>query len=437
MKKVITAMGNETLNRELMKYAKYDLLIGDLFYQEAVIDKITEEKYDVFVTSSLLQGELDFYDFIVKLKRIDSTMRIIVVADEIDDFFKRKMNGFGIVDIFLDSNVSISEIIDSIDREEPISTQIEYENKINLAKVSEETKKNYADSNTTKLTSYVVENVTQKQEIIVFNGTNGSGKTTIAGNFSKILAKKTSAKILLMDLDTFSGNMDEIFDISKIPLNVDLMMDLDKKCGLNYAAELISKNRFDSNVFDELVIRSEGVDILTGNTSLYFCQNVLNDTHYKTILDVAKEKYDFIIIDTSSNIFLDSVKWAIQEANKVFFVTENNYISMKKASQLIDIYINSWKVWKNKIKIIVNKEKSCGIDLEIISKIFADYQLLGSIKDNEENIENSYIKILETIKYIPKTNLLNRILSNRRPNYQFNNMNNYKAQRNGVVSSVN
>lgn len=437
MKKIITAMGNETLNRELMKYAKYDLLIGDLFYQEAVLDKITGEKYDVFVTSSLLQGELDFYDFIVKLKRIDSTMRIIVVADEIDDFFKRKMNDFGIVDIFLDSSVNISEIIDSIDREEPISTKIEYENKINSAKVSEEIKKNYIDQNYINQSSFVVENVTQKQEVIVFNGTNGSGKTTIAGNFSKILAKKTSAKILLIDLDTFSGNIDEIFDISKIPLNVDLMMDLDKKCGLNYAAELISKNRFDSNVFDELVIRSDGVDILTGNTSLYFCQNVLNDVHYKAILDVAKEKYDFIIIDTSSNIFLDSVKWAIQEASRVFFITENNYISMKKASQLIDIYTNSWKVWKNKIKIIVNKEKGSGIDLEIVSKIFADYQLLGSIKDNEENVENSYIKILETIKYIPKTNLLNRILLNRRPNYQFNNVNNYKTQRNGVVSSAN
>ncbi len=437
MKKLLTAMGNETLNRELLKYAKYDLLERDLFYQEAVLDAITDEKFDVLIVSSLLQGELEFYDFIVKTKRVDSAMRIIVVADESDDFFKRKLNDLGIVDIFLDSNVSISEIIDSIDREEPLTTKIDFENKINSIKVSEESKVNYISENEINKNSFVVEKVTQKQEVIVFNGTNGSGKTTIAGNFSKILAKKTSSKILLIDLDTFSGNMDEIFDISKIPMNVDLMMDLDKKCGLNYAVELISKNRFDSNVFDELVIQADGVDVLTGNTSLYFCQNVLNETHYKTILNIAKEKYDFIIIDTSSNIFLDSVKWAIQEANRVFFITENNYISMKKASQLIEIYTNNWKVWKNKINIIINKEKNSGIDLDIVGKIFSDYQVLGSIRDNEENMENSYVKILETIKYIPKVNLLNKFLSAKRSNYQFNSMNNYKSQRKEAISNVN
>ena len=38
-------------------------------------------------------------------------MRIVVITDEITDFLKRKMNDLNIVDLFLDSNVTIQEII--------------------------------------------------------------------------------------------------------------------------------------------------------------------------------------------------------------------------------------------------------------------------------------------------------------------------------------
>ena len=69
MKKIITAMGNDTLNKELMKYAKYDLITDDLFYQEAVVDVMEEEKCDILLISSLLQGQLEFYDFIKKVNK--------------------------------------------------------------------------------------------------------------------------------------------------------------------------------------------------------------------------------------------------------------------------------------------------------------------------------------------------------------------------------
>ena len=423
MRKILTAMGNDTLNKELMKYSKYDLITEDLFYQEAVLDVIQEEKCDVLLISSLLQGQLEFYDFISKVHKIDYLMRIIVVAEEIDDFFKRKMNDLGIVDIYLDSNVTFEEILDSIDREEPLLKRMSHINKIESIKVSEKEKQKYFSECDVQKTSIVVEEVTQKQEIIVITGINGSGKTTISANFSKTLAKKTSSKILLIDLDTFSGNLDEILDIPKVPSNVELMMDNDKKCGLNYAVELISKNRFDPNVFDELVIHTNEFDVLTGNTSLYYCQNVLNENHYKIILEAAKEKYDFIVIDTSSNIFLDSVKWSLQQASKVFFVTENNYISMKKTSQLIEIFTNNWKIRKDKIEILVNKERLSGIDIDVVAKIFSSYKIIGSIKNGEENEENSYTKILENIKYIPKVNFINKIFGGKISVYQSSKLN--------------
>ena len=167
-----------------------------------------------------------------------------------------------------------------------------------------------------------------------------------------MLASKTSASVLLIDLDTLNGNLDEILEINRVPQNIKIAMDDNKRCGLNYAVELISKNRFDANVFEELVINIGNVDVLTGNTSLHYCQNVLNENHYNTIFECAKEKYDFVIIDTSSNIFLDSTKWALKRASRILFTIENNYISVKKATQFLNVMVDVWGVWKEKLRLL-------------------------------------------------------------------------------------
>lgn len=218
------------------------------------------------------------------------------------------------------------------------------------------------------------------------------GKSTIAANFAKALSENTSSKILILDLDTLSGNIDEIFEVNKVPLNVEISIDENKKCGLNYVAELISKNRFDSNVFEELLIDIGGIDFLSGNTSLYYCQNVLKEEYYEKILECAKEKYDFIIIDTSSNVFLDSTKWALQKANRIFFVTENNYLCMKKSEQLINSFTEVWGIWKDKIQIIINKKDPNGIDTEIVKKILEKYKVIRRNKTKRSKYDRLIFK---------------------------------------------
>ena len=64
------------------------------------------------------------------------------------------------------------------------------------------------------------------------------------------------------------------------------------------------------------------------------------------VLSKLNNKYDFIFIDTNSNIFLDSTKWALQECSRVLFVTEDSNISLKK--NLIILQKNT----PNKILII-------------------------------------------------------------------------------------
>lgn len=405
MKKILTAMGNETLNKELCRYSKFELCEEDLFYQEAVLTELEKSNYDALVLSGLLQGEFEISEFVRQIRNKNSAIRIVIVTDEVTGLFKRKMAEFNVVDVFADNTVSIEEIIDALEREESL-----------LEKRERKTANSYITKKEEKVVAPVNEMpreyvATQKQEVIVVTGTSGAGKSTVAVNFSRMLSKKTRAKVLLIDLDTLNGNIDEILDIHRVPQNVKIVLDENKKCGLNYAVELINKNRFDTNILDELVIKSGNLDVLTGNTSLHYCQNVLNKDHYAKILEAAKEKYDFIIIDTSSNIFLDSLKWAAQIASKILFVTEANYLSMKKSTQLLSVLVTNWTVWKEKIKIVVNKENAQTLGVDVVEQILEDYELIGKIKYMEEGLEHSYTKILENTNFIPKQTLASKLIS--------------------------
>lgn len=424
MKKIITAMGNEVLNNELKKFAKYDVLLEDLFCQDIVISKLGKTDADVLVISGLLQGQWDLEEFVEKIRKINKYIRIIVIVDEVDPNMKNILEKNNILDIFSDSTVEIKDIVDAIDREENVRKKYEMINEnvptydLTIEQTSEE--------------KIVFEKMVQKQEIITFSGVSGAGKSTIAANFCKVLSQKSDAKILLIDLDTLYGNLDEILEINRVPQNVEVLIDEDKKAGVNYAVELIMKNRFDANVLDELVLNVDGFDVLTGNTSLHYCQNVMKEEYYEKILKCAKEKYDFIVIDTSSNIFLDSTRWALSVATRILFLTEGNYLSLKKMQQFINIVTNIWGVWKPKIELIVNKKDKNSIENEIILQVMEGLKLVGEIKFNEEKNINSYEKILANINYIPKKNIIEKILEIKN-NLFSNNIN--KSERGAMINA--
>lgn len=420
MKKIVTGMGNDVLNLELKKYSKYDVLMDDAFCQDIFITNLRKAKsVDVVIISGLLQGQWSLEEFVDKIRKSNNACRIIVVTDEIDLTGRKLLEDYNVLDIFIDATVEIKDIIEAIDREETIKKKYEM-----ISETSSEynTSSNVVDSKP-KGNNLILEKIVQKQEIIAVSGTNGSGKSTFAVNFSKVLSQKSDAKILLIDLDTLSGFIDNIINISRVPSGIELVIDEDKKSGINYATELILKNRFDSNVFDELVIDAGGFDVLTGNTSLHYCQNILNTECYDKILKCAKEKYDFIIIDTSSNIFLDSTKWALTESSRIFFITESNKVSLSKAEQFINTMVNNWGIWKGKMQIVVNKKAKNQYENDVISHVIEGIDVIGEIKVNEENNMSSYEKILEEINYIPKKSIIEKLLGLKKEIFYKDSMN--------------
>lgn len=404
MKKIITALGNPTLNNELRRYEKYDVLSEDLLYQEAILDCLDKEEADVIIISALLQGDKSPLEFAESVKEKCYSARVILIVENISEEDKNILVSKGIFDILKDQEIEIEDVIDAIDREMPINIKAQIEKE--TAKIKEALKNESKPNNVTDISTIVSK--VQKQEIISVFGTNGAGKSTIAANLVKNFSKVTKAKILLIDFDTINGNLDEILKLPKIPDNIEIAFDEDKKCGLNYAADLYLKNKLDPNVLDEIVVNGEDFDFMSGNTSLHYCQNVLNEDFYNYLIKCAKEKYDFIFLDLSSNIFVDSTKWALKESSKVLFVTENTNVCLKKSIQLVDTVVKVWNVYKEKLFLVINRYISSGIDVDIFSEVLK-MNLIGCVKNNMAESFESYEKILETIEFVPKNNFLKRI----------------------------
>ena len=78
MKRILTALGNPTLNQELKKYSKYEVVSDDLFYQEAVLDFIKEidKSYPIPSQIAVMSG--------------DEPIDMRQTCDSIEDFEKFK-----------------------------------------------------------------------------------------------------------------------------------------------------------------------------------------------------------------------------------------------------------------------------------------------------------------------------------------------------------
>ena len=404
MKKIITALGNLTLNQELQKYSKYDILCEDIFYQDALIEFASNNKADCIIISGLLQGAYSIVDFALTLKNINVATRIIIIVDEILEEEKNILISKGIFDIYKDDEIEIENIIEAIDREEPVNIKVQLEKEVQKLKEKIE-----FQNNKDNITNFEdIKPVVQKQEIISVFGTPGSGKSTISYNLAKNLSKVSYNKVLLIDLDTLNGNLNEILEVSKVNEKIDLLIDEDKRCGINYCVDLIQKNRFDANVLEEITIKKDNFEFLSGNTSLHYCQNVLNEDFYNEILKACKEKYDFIILDLSSNIYLDSVKWALKESSKVLFVSEATNVCLRKTTQYMDLMINIWNVYKEKISFIINKSRATDIEKELFPSL-NNLKLISTIKYNMENNVDNYDKIIQSISYVPKKGLIGKL----------------------------
>ena len=206
-------------------------------------------------------------------------------------------------------------------------------------------------------------------------------------------------KILIIDFDIFNNSLHTILGIKKYPEKI--------------KNKIKNNNLLDEIKIEDLIIKiNNKLDLISGINLLFDSKYKISSIKIKNILEKLKQIYEIIIIDTSSECFFDYTKEIIKNSNVNIFITEANLLEIKKAKNLLNIYINDWNIPQNNFNILFNKYNENSIDISILKNIFSGFSILGKLDINskynllinknninslEKNLKNEYLKINKKI----------------------------------------
>ena len=403
--KIITALNNPIINNKLKEKTNIEIICNDIQYQDGIIEMLEKnEKIDLIIISELLPGKINFVEMVNRIKLKNKSIEIIAILKENNEIIKNQLISKGIFNIFINNEITIEELIKIIEEKNNIKKEGEINKEIeNLKKMILDNKKIKRESKIIKrINKYlriIKDKIIKKEinintkinnKIISIAGASGVGKSVFSSIITKLIKNK---EILLIDFDIFNRSLNTAFGKSRIPKKIN--------------------NERENNIFNLIIKLDKNVDILFATDFLFNNDLKIEKNKIKNILDNLKEKYELIIIDTTSECFFDYTKEIFEKSSLIIFLIESNLIELKKSKKLLDIYINKWNIEKQKFNIIFNKQNINSIDNKILKVLFSDFKILGKLKLNNNynlsinnNLKNINKKIQkEFIKIINKLEL--------------------------------
>lgn len=425
MKKIITALASPEVNIELKKYKNIEIIGNDIQYQEGVIETLEKNsQIDYIILSAILEGKYEIYTFVKKIKMINPKIKIILILEKENSENTEKLILSGVSHIFY-NNAEIKDILKIINNNkenenEELKEELQEIKKLLLEnnkkdnKITLKNNKNLLKNKQKifiKFNKYIKilknklfinkEKNKRNSEIISVLGTAGVGKSVFTVNLanSYIFSKN---KILIIDFDILNNSLHTILGI--------------KKYSKKIREKLKNNNLINNKInIEELIIKvTNKIDLISGINLIFDSKYKISSEKISDILKELKNKYDVIIIDTSSECFFDYTKNIIENSNINIFIAEANLSELKKSRNLLNLYINKWKIDKKKINILFNKYNKNSIYMEILKNIFHDFNILGKLDFNDnynliinKNGKNINKKIAK--EYLNINNKLNKI----------------------------
>lgn len=383
--KIITALENPKTNEKLKEETNFEIIGNDIQYQEGVIEILQKNtEIDLIIISELLPGEIGFKKIIEKIKLINKEIEIIAILKDEQEEIKNYLISKGVFNIFYNNKITINELIKIINnnfnskKENKINEEIIKLKKIILEKdkpnkkiLNKNIKNKYLKIKSKILNKFNYKNKMKlknnKNKIISIVGTNGIGKSIFSSILARLIINK---KILLIDFDIFNQSINSIFNVKRVNKN-----------NSNNTNLKVNKN----------------IDLLCAVDFLFDENFRVEKNKIKNMLDKYLNKYDLIVIDTTSECFFDYTKEILEKSDLIIFLAGGNLTELKKSKNLLDIYINKWKIKKEKINIVFNKEDKNSVDNKILKTLFSDFNILEKIKLNNkfDLAINNNLKIID------------------------------------------
>lgn len=328
-----------------------------------------------------MPGEYKIQKFILEIKKINPYLEFIFFMKKENEELKEFLISNGINKIYIDGESSIEEIINGIcyvENQNNLTLEIERLKKI----IVERTETNENNSKNEEIKN---KKLFKTSKAIGITGYYGSGKTLFTAMLAKA-ADKINLKTIIIDFDILNNSINNLFNISKY-----------------------NKNYKNSQDIEHYIIKiNNNISIFAGLESLFNENNKINFEKIQNLLEKLKEKYNLILFDTSSETNLKYVKTALANVQKIIFLIEPNLIELKKAKELLEIYIEDWEIPKHKFNIVLNKVNINSIENEIIDNLFNNIQIIGKIKLSKNytcfanNVTSNIISLKEYEKILQK-----------------------------------
>lgn len=356
--KVLTAINDSELIKNL-KDNGFDTCPYNIQYKEGILEYIELNSFvDYIVLDFNLPGDIDIKDLISKVLKQNPLIKIIVV------------NQLNIKEVY--------KCFDKYDRNDLLDFLI----------IDCDIRDYYKYKN--------------KGKIITILGASGVGKSVFSINLANCL---NCEKKVIIDFDVLNNSLHYLLGVENYSAKVQAKI---KKNLLNKSYVYEKEQDYIVNSKDFTMKTIYNVDLISGVNLVFDTQSQVTPENIGKIILKLKNYYDIIIIDTSSQCFLEYNKEFMKLSDELIFLSGASLYEVQKAKILLKKYTEDYKIDKNKLYIVFNKCTKSSIDESILRELFKEYKVLGKIKLRDyydyiiNNNKSKQKKINREIKQIEK-----------------------------------
>lgn len=417
---ILAATGIKKLNEKLVNISNV-VVVGECEQKSELLAKIKEIKPHIVLVSDKLAGDENIIDVLIEAKKNTQYVRFVYLAGYIDPNNESRINELGklvlsgIFDICISQTINLT-IIENIVKNPKLENDVSYlaKNIINNTTSDEFVKD--IDIGINGLSKVASKEV--MENVFVFTSIKpGTGKSFLSVNTACAIAKygdklpdgrKPRVALIESDLQTLSiGTILNIKDDKKH--NIKRAMEsistiFDKGNLIGTEQEIYYVNQI---IKDCLVPYGnlDNLDVLTGSEMTPEEVKTLNVSpeYYIYMLDVLREYYDVVIIDTNSSMFHVTTYPLLQKAKECYYILNLDFNNIKNNFRYYGTLRKLGLL--DKIKWILNEN--------IETKNIKQDKTLGNekLEFDAEQLEKQFTKLTAKIPVVPKIIFLNRLYS--------------------------
>lgn len=291
--KIITAIGNENLNKILQQEKEFEIMENDIFYKEGILEFLEKNKdIDILILYEKLSGEINLINLIKKIKKINNEINIFFILKNKNDELENLLKIENIKNIFYNDEIKIDEFIENI-KKSKINNNEKLQEEIillkNIINKKDEELLKYKNNNFENL-----ENKKRKKTITIIGGEK-VGKSLILNNLKNIINNKNEFEFVEININDFFGiekiinntyKFIFVFEISleKIKLNKKILNKIIIKNKINIKRINIIFNKINKYSINKKIAKNIFYEFkIIGNIKLNnYCDFLLNKkSNYK------------------------------------------------------------------------------------------------------------------------------------------------------------